>query len=115
MRLGLWNLGHVPPLSWGAVPGSPDPADQPGADGLSAATVNVYCQQQLRRDILGGPVVRPQSSNAGGESLIPHWGTKITHAIECSLKTLKIKKKTKRTIRGDLHHMARVWNAVHVS
>ena len=53
-RLGLWNLGHVPPLSWGAVPGSPDPSDQPWADGPSAATVNVCCQQQLRRDTLGG-------------------------------------------------------------
>lgn len=36
---------------------------------ISATTVNVYCQQQLRRDILGGPVVRPPSSNSGGEEL----------------------------------------------
>lgn len=36
---------------------------------ISAATMNAYCQQQLRRDILGGPVVRPPSSSSGGEEL----------------------------------------------
>ena len=68
----------------GCSPQISRPSDQPWADGLSAATMNVYCQQQLRRDILGGPVVGLLPSNAGGESLIPHWGTKITHAVECS-------------------------------
>ena len=37
-------------------------------------------QRSLRRDFLGGPVVKTLPSDAGGLGLIPGWGTKIPHA-----------------------------------
>ena len=39
-------------------------------------------QRSLRRDFLGGPVVKTLPSDAGGLGLIPGWGTKIPHAME---------------------------------
>ena len=50
----LWGCGYgtlssVPPLSWDAVPRSPDPSDQARVDGLSAAAMNIHCQKQQRR------------------------------------------------------------------
>ena len=40
-------------------------------------------------DFLGGPVVKTSPSNAGGEGLIPDWGTKIPCALQTKNQNIK--------------------------
>ena len=43
------------------------------------------------RDFPGGPVVKISPSNAGGEGLIPDWGTKIPCALQTKNQNMKQK------------------------
>ena len=60
-----------------------------------------YKKVRLRirnRDFPGGPVVKTLPSNAGGVGSIPGWGTKIPHAVGCSQKLKKKKKRIRNQI-----------------
>ena len=48
-------------------------------DGVNEREVITYIKTTLL-DLLGGPVVKNPPSNAGDMGLIPHQGTKISHA-----------------------------------
>ena len=64
-------------------------------------------------DFPGGQWLRLHTSNAGGTSSIPGWGTKIPHAMRHSQKTER-KKKKKDTctpmFTAALFTTANIWN-----
>ena len=42
---------------------------------------NIFQEETSERDFSGDPVVKNLPCKAGDEGCIPHWGTKISHAM----------------------------------